>query len=106
MHQTVTSHAGQAVGARLGERVRALRVSAGLTQSQLAGERFSKEYISQIERGKTRPTDSTVSWLAERLGVDPAFISSGVSAGDRAKLEAELERAEALSASHRYDEAV
>ena len=65
--------------AHLGERVRSLRVSAGLTQTQLAGERFSKEYISQIERGKTRPTDATVAWLAEQLGVDPAFIASGVS---------------------------
>jgi tetratricopeptide (TPR) repeat protein len=93
-------------GARLGERVRALRVSAGLTQTQLAGERFSKEYISQIERGKTRPTDTTIEWLAGQLGVDPAFISSGISTEDRAKVEAELERAEALSAAHRYEEAV
>ena len=47
--------------ARLGERVRALRVGAGLTQSELAEGRYSKEYISQIERGKTRPTDATVA---------------------------------------------
>ena len=40
----------------LGDRLRQLRVSAGLTQTDLAGDRFSKEYISQIERGKTRPT--------------------------------------------------
>ena len=81
-------------------------MSAGLTQTQLAGERFSKEYISQIERGKTRPTESTVSWLAEQLGVDPVFLASGVSTEERTKVEAQLEHAEALSASHRYDEAV
>src|SRR5262249_16739951 len=75
---------------RLGEGVRSLRVAAGLTQSQLAGARFSKEYISQIERGKTRPTESTIVWLAEQLGVDPAFVASGVSTGDRTRLEAEL----------------
>ncbi len=56
---------------------RALRVAAGLTQVELAEGRFSKEYISQIERGKTRPTEATIAWLAERLGVDPGFISSG-----------------------------
>ena len=83
-----------------------LRVSAGLTQTQLAGDRFSKEYISQIERGKTRPTEATIAWLAEQLGVEPAFLSSGVSTEERAKLEAQLERAEALSAAHSYDEAV
>ena len=53
---------------RLGERLRQLRVAAGLTQSELAGERFSKEYVSQIERGKTRPTTETIEWLAVRLG--------------------------------------
>jgi tetratricopeptide (TPR) repeat protein len=93
-------------GLRLGERVRALRISAGLTQSELAGERFSKEYISQIERGKTRPTDSTIAWLAERLGVDAALISSGVSTEERTKVEAALARAEALSEAHQYDEAI
>src|SRR4051812_50031989 len=49
---------------RLGDRVRQLRVSAGLTQTDLAGTRFSKEYVSQIERGKTRPTRETIEWLA------------------------------------------
>ena len=41
---------------RLGERLRQLRVAAGMTQTDLAGDRFSKEYVSQIERSKTRPT--------------------------------------------------
>jgi tetratricopeptide (TPR) repeat protein len=76
-----------------------------MTQTQLAGERFSKEYISQIERGKTRPTEATIAWLAQQLGVDPAYLSSGVSTEERAKLEAELVRAEALSAAHEYTEA-
>jgi tetratricopeptide (TPR) repeat protein len=93
-------------GARLGERLRALRVAAGLTQNELAGGRFSKEYISQIERGKTRPTESTVAWLAERLHVDPGFLSVGVSTEERTKVEAQLDRAEALSEAHVYTEAI
>jgi tetratricopeptide (TPR) repeat protein len=84
-------------GSRLGERLRQLRVSAGLTQSDLAGERFSKEYISQIERGKTRPTAETVEWLALRLGVDSTFLATGVSTDERARAEAILARAEALT---------
>ena len=107
MSKTATTPAsGAAGGFRLGERVRALRVSSGLTQTQLAGERFSKEYISQIERGKTRPTAATVEWLAERLGVDPVFLASGVSTEERTKAEALLARAEALSESHHYEEAI
>src|SRR5215211_3540001 len=65
--------ATQPGSARLGERVRQLRVAAGLTQTDLAGERFSKEYISQIERGKTRPTRETIEWLAAKLGADAGF---------------------------------
>src|SRR3954447_18370342 len=91
---------------RLGERLRQLRVAAGLTQTDLAGERFSKEYISQIERGKTRPTTETIEWLALRLGVDGGFLPSGVSADERSKAEAILPRADALLEEHRFDEAI
>ena len=45
---------------RLGERLRQLRVAADMTQTDLAGDRFSKEYVSQIERSKTRPTRETM----------------------------------------------
>ncbi|MDQ3067443.1 MAG: helix-turn-helix transcriptional regulator [Actinomycetota bacterium] len=103
----VTSrHAAAAPGARLGDRLKLLRVAAGLTQTELAGDRFSKEYVSQIERGKTRPTPDTIGWLAQRLGVDPAFLSSGVSTDERGRVEALLARAEAMSKSYRYKEAV
>src|SRR5690242_20048149 len=91
---------------RLGERLRQLRVTAGMTQSELAGDRFSKEYISQIERGKTRPTQETIEWLALRLAVDPGFLASGVSADERAKAEAILARAEALVEEQRVDDAI
>jgi tetratricopeptide (TPR) repeat protein len=93
-------------GSRLGERLRQLRVSSGLTQSDLAGQRFSKEYISQIERGKTTPTRETVEWLAARLGVDPTFLASGVSTDERARAEAILTRAEALSEKRDYEGAI
>ena len=89
---------------RLGERLRQLRVAAGLTQTDLAGDRFSKEYISQIERGKTRPTQETIDWLALRLGVDSGFLASGVSADDRARAEAVLARAEALAQEQQVDD--
>jgi tetratricopeptide (TPR) repeat protein len=93
-------------GVELGERVRRLRVAAGLSQTQLAAGRFSKEYVSQIERGKTRPTPDTLVWLAERLGADSEFLATGVSSVDRYRWEAALARGEALVEQHRYDEAV
>src|SRR6058998_1129687 len=93
-------------GVRLGERLRQLRVAAGLTQSELAGARFSKEYVSQIERGKTRPARETIEWLAERLGVDADFLANGVTAEQRGRVEAALARAEALTEGNREQEAL
>src|ERR687884_1424694 len=93
-------------GNRLGERLRQLRVAAGMTQTDLAGDRFSKEYVSQIERGKTRPTRDTIEWLAQKLGVDPGYLERGVSADERRRVETLLARAEALSESHQYEAAI
>ncbi len=89
----------------LGDRLRALRVAAGLTQEELAGDRFTKAYISQVENGRTRPTEATLAWLADRLRVDVAFLLYGVSHEDRVRLESELLRAEALNEERRYEEA-
>jgi tetratricopeptide (TPR) repeat protein len=94
--RTSSARTGHAAATRLGERLRQLRVAAGMTQTDLAGDRFSKEYVSQIERGKTRPTQETVEWLASRLNVDPGFLANGVSTDARDRVEASLTRAEAL----------
>jgi tetratricopeptide (TPR) repeat protein len=90
----------------LGDRVRQLRIAKGLTQTDLAGERFSKEYVSQIERGKTRPTGETVEWLAARLGVDRSFLETGVSSSERERVESVIARAEAALESNSYQDAV
>ena len=73
------SSAARGAAAGLGDRLRSLRLSAGLTQSELAADRFSKEYVSQIERGKTRPNAETTAWLADRLGVDAALLATGIA---------------------------
>jgi tetratricopeptide (TPR) repeat protein len=105
MEAARTQTEGRALSS-LGERLRQLRSEAGLTQTELAGGRFSKEYVSQIERGKTRPTRETLEWLAERLGVDAGVLEGGISAGQRTRLEAALTRGEAASEAHREDEAI
>jgi tetratricopeptide (TPR) repeat protein len=93
-------------GLRLGERLRQLRVAGGMTQTELAGDRFSKEYVSQIERGKTKPTVETIRWLADRLGVDADYLANGVDADERGRVEAALARSDALLEARRNDEAL
>jgi len=89
----------------LGERVRRLRNARGLTQSELADMRVSKEYISQIETGKTRPTPHTVAWLAERLGVDLQYLEGGISERDYRETESVLAQAEEAVMEKRYADA-
>ena len=91
--------------AGIAERLRTLRAHAGLTQTELAGDRFSKEYVSQIERRKTRPSREALAYLAERLEVDPLFLETGVSSDERSRIEATLARGEALIESQKYAEA-
>ena len=90
----------------IGARIRALRRAAGLTQEQLAGDRFSKEYVSQIERGKTRPSAAALDWLAVRLTTDRAFLEQGFHGHELDAVLERLDAAEALSEQQEYEGAL
>jgi tetratricopeptide (TPR) repeat protein len=81
-------------------------VSRRLTQSQLAESRFSKQYVSQLERDQLRPTDETLQWLAKRLEIDPAYLATGIDGRQRERAESVVVRAEAAVESHDYAEAI
>lgn len=51
-----------------GERLRQVRLGAGLSQSQLAGDGLSASYISLLEAGKRTPSHEVLRQLAARLG--------------------------------------
>ena len=88
------------VGPGIGSRVRALRRAAGMTQEELAEGRFTKQYVSQIERGEIIPSGELLDWLAERLGVEPMLLETGLSAADLERIERDLERGQALLDEH------
>ena len=60
-----------------GERLRQLRVSAGLTQPELALGITSVSHISLIESNKRQPSDEIVENLAIRLNVPVDFLREG-----------------------------
>src|SRR2546429_807870 len=66
-HRSLTRGAAPASG--IGSRVRELRVAAGMTQAGLGGERFSKEYVSQVELGKSPLSEAGVRLVCPPLGV-------------------------------------
>ena len=90
----------------VGARVREARLEIGLTQGELGGSRFSKEYVSQVELGKTRPSPAALDWFAERLGVDRMALAGESTAAIMAACEAAVTRAEAEIEAHRDAEAL
>ena len=58
----------------LAQRLRTARLAAKLTQQELAGETFSKSYISAVEQGRMIPSISSLSVLATRLGVAMSYL--------------------------------
>lgn len=58
----------------LGEKIKALRKARGMTQAQLAGDRFTRNMLCEIEKGKAAPSLDTLSAIAEGLSVPAAFL--------------------------------
>jgi transcriptional regulator with XRE-family HTH domain len=86
---------------RLGERVRALRKAEKMTQAQVAGNDFTKGFVSQIESGRSRASLRTATIIAERLGVSLYVLLADDDAphgeiGIEATLNSAIKRTEEL----------
>jgi tetratricopeptide (TPR) repeat protein len=68
-----TEHDG-ALAAQIGARIREARKRSGLTQQQLAGDRYTKAYVSALETGIARPSMVALRYLAERLSLPPSHF--------------------------------
>jgi transcriptional regulator with XRE-family HTH domain len=62
------------VGAGVGLRIKRARLSMGLTQQALAGDRYTKAYISALENELVRPSVAALQYLAPRLGTSPSAL--------------------------------
>jgi len=76
-------------------RLRDLRVRAGLTKTALARPRYTVSYVSQIEAGRRNPSPEAVAFFADRLGVSPRYLSTGVPEDIEDELRFCLEEARA-----------
>ena len=77
-----------------------------MTQTKLGLGRFSKEYVSQIERGRVRPNEAALEWLAERLEVSRRFLETGVSSPEHERTASVISGAEAAIAAREFDQAI
>lgn len=82
----------------VGERVRTLRAARQMSQADLAGNDFSKGFISLVETGRTRMSMRAAEIVAGRLGVALAELYSASNQTAQA-VETELLRAESQVAA-------
>jgi transcriptional regulator with XRE-family HTH domain/HAMP domain-containing protein len=78
----------------LGRRIRAARITAGMTQAQLAADDVTTAYISRIEDGQRRPEAGLLERMAARLHASLEELLLGISADQRAELRMKLDYAE------------
>ncbi|MFJ3876143.1 tetratricopeptide repeat protein [Streptomyces sp. NPDC090077] len=63
--------------AEIGRRVQRLRAERGLTQRQLAEPAYTPAYVSTLEAGKVRPSETALRFLAGRLGTSYEELATG-----------------------------
>ena len=73
----------------IGGRIRRARLASGLTQHQLAGERYTKAYISALENGLAKPSMAALNFLAPRLSTTASALLTDTDVAWR-RLEADL----------------
>ena len=78
----------------LGDRIRTVRLRAGLTQSQVAEGAVSVGYVSRIESGQRRPDAGLLIGIADRLAVTVDELLLGVAPDHIAELRLQLDHAE------------
>jgi transcriptional regulator with XRE-family HTH domain len=78
----------------IGQRLRRLRLTRGLSQRELAGPGVSYAYISRIEAGARRPSVKALRMLAPKLGVSVEYLETGSDLRDDEERELRLVDAE------------
>lgn len=88
---------------RIGQRIRESRHRAGLTQQQLAGERYTKAYVSALETGIARPSMVALNYIAERLSMPAShFIDESHPVWTRLEVDMRLAAGEWQAAADGY----
>ena len=94
-----------ALARQIGGRIREARRRAGMTQQQLAGDRYTKAYVSALETGIARPSMVALSYLSERLGLPPShFLDEQTPAWTRLEVDMQLASGEWEAAAAGYSE--
>ena len=53
---------------RIGARIFQRRIELGISQAELGGDKYTKSFVSQIEKGTVWPSLPALAYIAQRLG--------------------------------------
>ncbi len=60
----------------LGKKIKQIRVSKNMTQAELAGDKITRNMLSQIENGSATPSVGTIIYIAEKLEMPAGYFLS------------------------------
>lgn len=95
-------------GTTLGQKIRVLRRQMGMTQADLAGDDFTKSFISQIEKNQARPSLKSLRVFAQRLNRPVSYFlddEPGTATAPSEALRA-LSTGDLLERQGKYEEAL
>jgi tetratricopeptide (TPR) repeat protein/DNA-binding XRE family transcriptional regulator len=87
----------------IGLRIREARTDKNMSQKELVGDRFSKSYISSIERGKITPSLKALEFIAKQLGVTVSYLLTGVHSNGNGTSPATILLDEDMESPARWD---
>ncbi|SKC50204.1 Predicted transcriptional regulator with C-terminal CBS domains [Maledivibacter halophilus] len=94
----------------VGKKIRFLRKEQNLTQEELAGNQFTKSYISLIERGKINPSMKALNYIAEKLNKPVSLLldteNSIVDSNNLYKISFIIEKGKKLVDNSEFNEAL
>ncbi|MCK9222391.1 MAG: tetratricopeptide repeat protein [Limnochordia bacterium] len=94
----------------LGEKIRRMRKRLNLTQQELAGDDFTKSFISQLEKNEANPSLKSLQIIAQRLNKPISFFLEDEIAPPIREADYEVEKTLAVARGcekkERWDQAI
>src|SRR5947209_11434171 len=88
----------------IGELIRQLRRRRNITQTELGAPRYSKSYVSAVEKNTIRPSPEALMFFARQLDQPRDYFTELLEHSEGRKQETALQAADGISAQSMQDE--
>lgn len=81
------------------------RLSRELTQSDIAGDRFTKQYVSMVEKGYVKLSNNAIKYITRKLKLPKSYFDNGLFKEEKERLDELIIDIDKLSDSYNYSKA-